>query len=68
MVSDNIGFVQPVIPRLDGHYDHRSLLMENFLRSKENWSLVESGITELAADIVLTEAQTRVLTHKSSET
>jgi len=28
-------FVQPVIPRCDGHYDHWSMLMENFLRSKE---------------------------------
>nr|DAD45562.1 TPA_asm: hypothetical protein HUJ06_003792 [Nelumbo nucifera] len=35
MASEN--FVQPAIPRFDGHYDHWSLLMENFLRSKEYW-------------------------------
>jgi hypothetical protein len=29
------GFVQPAIPRLDGYYNHWSMLMENFLRSKE---------------------------------
>ncbi|KAK6936358.1 Cleavage/polyadenylation specificity factor, A subunit, C-terminal [Dillenia turbinata] len=33
MASEN--FVQPSIPRFDGHYDHWSMLMENFLRSKE---------------------------------
>ncbi|GJZ28589.1 retrovirus-related pol polyprotein from transposon TNT 1-94 [Tanacetum coccineum] len=38
-------FVQPAIPKFDGHYDHWSLLMENFLRSKEMWNLVEEGIS-----------------------
>ena len=61
MASDNTGFVQPTIPRLDSHYDHWSMLMENFLRSKEYWSLVENGITYPAADIVLTEAQMKAL-------
>ncbi|CAN6715944.1 unnamed protein product [Malus baccata var. baccata] len=43
MVSEN-SFVQPAIPRFDGHYDHWSMLMENFLHSKEYWNLVETGI------------------------
>ncbi|KAL5841331.1 hypothetical protein ACOSQ3_011934 [Xanthoceras sorbifolium] len=30
MASEN--FVQPAIPRFDGHYGHWSILMENFLR------------------------------------
>ena len=30
-------FVQPSIPRFGGHYDHWSMLMENFLRSQELW-------------------------------
>jgi hypothetical protein len=34
MASKN-NFVQPAIPRFNGHYDHWSMLMENFLRSKE---------------------------------
>ncbi|KAH7571498.1 hypothetical protein JRO89_XS04G0062700 [Xanthoceras sorbifolium] len=42
MATDN--FVQPVIPRFDGHYDHWSLLMENFLRSKEYWHIVSDRI------------------------
>ncbi|KAK5773022.1 hypothetical protein PVK06_049325 [Gossypium arboreum] len=42
-------FVQPSIPRFDGHYDHWSMLMKNFLRSKEYWQVVSMGISELAA-------------------
>ncbi|GKV32516.1 hypothetical protein SLEP1_g41114 [Rubroshorea leprosula] len=42
-------FAQPAIPRFDGHYDHWSMLMENFLRSKEYWDVVESRIAEPTA-------------------
>ncbi|XP_017408329.1 uncharacterized protein LOC108321170 isoform X2 [Vigna angularis] len=37
-------FVQPSISKFDGHYDFLAMTMENFLRSKELWSLVEVGI------------------------
>jgi len=50
-------FVQPAIPRFNGHYDHWSMLMENFLRSKEYWSLVETGYIEPEDDASLTDAQ-----------
>ncbi|XP_014502993.1 uncharacterized protein LOC106763306 [Vigna radiata var. radiata] len=40
-------FVQPAIPKFDGHYDFWAMTMENFLRSKELWSLVEVGIPTL---------------------
>ena len=50
-------FVQPAIPKFDGHYDHWSMLMENFLRSKEYWSLVETGIPAAAEGVEFTEAQ-----------
>ncbi|KAK6140133.1 hypothetical protein DH2020_026131 [Rehmannia glutinosa] len=50
-------FVQPAIPRFDGHYDHWSMLMENFLRSKEYWHVVEAGVAEPAAGAVLIETQ-----------
>jgi hypothetical protein len=60
MASEN-NFVQPAIPRFNGHYDHWSMLMENFLRSKEYWTLVETGIVEPASEIVLTEAQRQTL-------
>ncbi|GMI94273.1 hypothetical protein like AT1G10095 [Hibiscus trionum] len=50
-------FVQPAIPHFDGHYDHWSMLMENFLRSKEYWPVVESGIQEPKVGINLLDAQ-----------
>uniref|UniRef100_A0A2N9FH80 Integrase catalytic domain-containing protein n=1 Tax=Fagus sylvatica TaxID=28930 RepID=A0A2N9FH80_FAGSY len=56
MAAEN-NFVQPAIPKFDGHYDHWSMLMENFLRSKEYWSLVETGIPAAAEGVELTEAQ-----------
>ena len=49
--------VQPAIPRFDGHYDHWSMLMENFLRSKEYWQIVESDIEALIEGATLTDAQ-----------
>ena len=48
-------FVQPAIPKFDGHYDHWAMLMENFLLSKEYWGLVENGIPVAAEG--LTDAQ-----------
>jgi hypothetical protein len=33
------------IPRFDGFYDHWAMMMENLLRSKEYWHLIEVGIT-----------------------
>ncbi|MCH86730.1 retrovirus-related Pol polyprotein from transposon TNT 1-94 [Trifolium medium] len=36
--------MQPAIPKFDGHYDHWTMLMENLLRSKEYWSLIEDGV------------------------
>ncbi|XP_022888471.1 uncharacterized protein LOC111404000 [Olea europaea var. sylvestris] len=56
MASDS-NFVQAAIPRFDGHYDHCSMPMENFLRSKEYWPIVKSGIEALAATTVLRDVQ-----------
>ncbi|RVX23984.1 Retrovirus-related Pol polyprotein from transposon TNT 1-94 [Vitis vinifera] len=50
-------FVQPAIPKLDAHYDHWCMLMENFLRSKEYWNLIEQGILTAEAGVELTEGQ-----------
>ncbi|KAK4439532.1 hypothetical protein Salat_0288100 [Sesamum alatum] len=55
MTTDN--FIQPAIPRFDGHYDHWSMLMENFLRSKEYWGLVDPGYVELTNEASQSEAQ-----------
>jgi len=50
-------FVQPAIPRFDGHYDHWSMLMENFLKSKEYWELIEPGYVQPESGAVQTDAQ-----------
>ncbi|KAK0596599.1 hypothetical protein LWI29_017215 [Acer saccharum] len=56
-IENTQNFVQPSIPRFDGHYDHWSMLMENFLKSKEYWSVVDLGVAELAEGVMLTDAQ-----------
>ncbi|KAK0603477.1 hypothetical protein LWI29_005394 [Acer saccharum] len=55
--KENSSFIQPAIPRFDGHYDHWAMLMENFLRSKEYWGLIENGIPAAAEGTEPTEAQ-----------
>ena len=43
------------IPHFDGHYDHWSELMENLLRAKGLWSVVEIGFW--VEGTMLTKAQ-----------
>ena len=50
-------FVQPAVPRFDGHYNHWAMLIENFLRSKEYWGLIENGIPAATKGVILTDAQ-----------
>ena len=50
-------FVQPAIPQFVRHYDHWSMLMENFLRSKEYWNVVEAGISTATDNVDLTDEQ-----------
>ena len=45
------------IPHFDGHYDHWSELMENLLRAKGLWKLIENGFKEPTDQTLLTEAQ-----------
>ena len=56
MASES-NLVQVAIPRFDGHYDHWSMLMENFLRSKEYWQIIEDGIGAPTEVEALTNAQ-----------
>ena len=41
------------IPHFDGHYDHWSELMENLLRAKGLWNLVETGFEKPTEESVL---------------
>ena len=45
------------LPHFDGHYDHWSELMENLLRAKGLWNLVENGFEEPTIGTMLTDAQ-----------
>nr|KYP53713.1 hypothetical protein KK1_024287 [Cajanus cajan] len=49
-------FIQPVVTRFDGHYDHWAMLMENFLQSKEYW---EQKLKDLKAKNYLFQALDR---------
>ena len=60
MTTEN-SFVQSAIPKFDGHYDHWSILMENFLRSKEYWSLVEIGLPTEADEATLTDEPKKII-------
>ena len=40
-------YQSPSIPKFDGDYDHWKMVMENLLRSKEYWKVVEEGYAEL---------------------
>ena len=42
--SSKEGYLQLAIPKFDGFYEHWAKLMENFLRSKEYWGMIEEGI------------------------
>ena len=58
-MASEINYAQVTVPKFDGHYyDHWSELMENFLRSKEMWSLVERGIPEETHQTVASEQRT----------
>ncbi|GKE03927.1 hypothetical protein Tco_1395945, partial [Tanacetum coccineum] len=43
-------FVPAAIPKFDGHYDHWCMLLENFMRSKQYWSVVEDGIPAIGEE------------------
>jgi len=55
--DNNNNFIQPSMSCFDGHFYHWSMLMENFLRSKEFWILVETGYIEPEEGVGVTETQ-----------
>ncbi|GAU36545.1 hypothetical protein TSUD_277510 [Trifolium subterraneum] len=57
-MAESSDFVKTTIPKFDGFYDHWATLMENLLRSKEYWSLIEVGVTVAPANA--TSEQQRV--------
>jgi len=53
--------MQSAISKFDGHYDHWAKLMENFLRFKEYWQLVEHGISEVENKATASEAKLKLM-------
>lgn len=53
-------YVQAAIPQFDGHYDHWAMRMENLLRSKEYWDLIEIGVPPVNDGADPTEAQNQL--------
>ena len=48
--------MQPEVQKFDGNYDHWAMFLENSLRLKEYWGLVENGILAAVEGVVLTDA------------
>ncbi|PNX85315.1 retrovirus-related Pol polyprotein from transposon TNT 1-94 [Trifolium pratense] len=44
-MEESSNFLQPSVPKFEGYYEHWSMLMENLIRSKELWPLIETGVT-----------------------
>jgi hypothetical protein len=59
-MADSGDYQRPQIPKYDGHYDHWEMLMENLIRSKELWDLIEVGVTVAPTDA--TDAQRQAAT------
>ncbi|PNX93700.1 retrovirus-related Pol polyprotein from transposon TNT 1-94 [Trifolium pratense] len=57
-MAENNAFFPQSIPKFEGFYDHWAKLMENLLRSKEYWSLIENGVVVALGNP--TQEQTRV--------
>lgn len=60
-MGSEVGFFAPSIPKFDGDYDHWKMVMENLLRSREYWSVVENGYTLPREGEVQTDAQKKTL-------
>lgn len=58
-------YVQAAIPQFDGYYDHWAMRMENLLRSKEYWDLIESGIPPVVTGEELKQLQLKDLKVKN---
>nr|GFA76966.1 hypothetical protein [Tanacetum cinerariifolium] len=49
------------VPIFDGHYEHWSEMMENLLRAKQAWNLIDPGIREPAVGVAQSEGEKKKL-------
>ncbi|KAJ1381735.1 Zinc finger, CCHC-type [Sesbania bispinosa] len=61
MANTDSNFVQPAIPKLNERYEHWAMLMENFLRWKEYWNLIDLGIPQHADGVVIPDNEKKIL-------
>lgn len=61
MLTSTEKYFLSLILIFDGHYDHWSMMMENFLRSKEMWNLIVEGISALVHGATVSEAKCKVM-------
>ncbi|CAA7040785.1 unnamed protein product [Microthlaspi erraticum] len=54
-----------IVPKFDGDYEHWAMLMENLLKSKEWWDLIETGIPRVERNVILTGAQRTEMAEKT---
>lgn len=57
MGDETTQFQSPCVPKFDGDYDHWSMVMENLLRSKEYWKVVDEGYQKIRAGEQVTVTQ-----------
>lgn len=60
-MADSGNFTSPAVPKFDGDYDHWSLLMENLLRSKEYWCIIDPGFDDLRGITAPDQTQRKAL-------
>lgn len=60
-MGDNGNFTTPAVPKFEGDYDHWSMIMENLLRSKEYWGVIDPGYETLSRLEAPTPAQQKAL-------
>lgn len=49
-MTESPNFTHLFVPKFDDNYEQWSMLMENLLRSKEYWSLIETGVITIPFD------------------
>ncbi|GJW73158.1 hypothetical protein Tco_0132528 [Tanacetum coccineum] len=49
------------VPVFDGHYEHWSEMMDNLLRAKQVWNLIDPGIREPAVGIAQSDGEKKKL-------
>ncbi|MCH94270.1 retrovirus-related Pol polyprotein from transposon TNT 1-94, partial [Trifolium medium] len=56
-MAESSTYLTPSIPKFDGFYDHWAELMENLIRSKESWEVIEDGVVAAPANATAEQLQ-----------